>query len=57
MTPALHPSFVPKSPARADRSADDADERLPAPQALMVIVALATMCWLVVGALVAWLVG
>jgi hypothetical protein len=57
MTPALNPSLLPKAPAATERPARDADERLPVPQALMIIVVLAALCWFGLGALVAWLFG
>lgn len=57
MSPALNPSLLPRVPAATERPADGADDRLPVPQALMLIVLLATLSWVVIGALVAWLVG
>jgi hypothetical protein len=57
MSPALNPSLLPKVPVAAERPAGDADDRLPVPQALMVIVLLASLSWVALGALVAWLAG
>lgn len=57
MSPAVNPSLLSDVPLAADRYGRDADERLPVQQALMIIVLLASICWLGVGAMVAWLIG
>lgn len=57
MSPAINPSLLPDLPLSADRPERRSDERLPVPQALMLIVLLASLCWLGIGTAVAWLLG